>query len=103
MAAASPGRGSKNYLRMACTTASTSFRERLSADELVQALLTGRVPVGRRPHLRCLIKEAPPGVIRGLVQDVGASVGQEVIARNLANIAKEVGAEKSLQRIQLSP
>jgi hypothetical protein len=38
-----------------------------------------------------------------LVQDVGASVGQEVIARNLANIAKEVGAEKSLQRIQLSP
>lgn len=99
MTTASPNRRVKNYVRMACMSASTSFREKLSADELVHALLTGRIPVDRRPHLRCLLAEAPPGVIRGLVQQLGANAGQEVITRNLACIAKELRSEKSLRRI----
>lgn len=101
MTTASPNSEGKNYIRMACMSASTSFREKLSADELVDALRTGRVPVGRRPHLRCLIREAPPGVILGLIQKLGASAGEEIIVRGLESIAKELGAERSLRRIQL--
>ena len=96
-----PDRSAMNYIRMACSTASTSFREKLSADELTHALLTGRVPVGRRPHLRTLINEVPAGVIRGLIQTLGADAGPEVIARNLAGIAKELRLEESLRRIGL--
>ncbi len=52
-----------DYLRMACASASTSFRDRLRPDELAQSLLTGKVPANRRPHLRALLEEVPAPVL----------------------------------------
>ena len=52
-------RGEPDYVRMACTSASTSFRDALRPDELVHALLSGKVPPGRRPHFRVLLEELP--------------------------------------------
>src|SRR5688572_3051434 len=49
-----------DFLRMACVTASVSFKEPLTERELVRALLTGKVPPRRHPHFRVLLEEAAP-------------------------------------------
>lgn len=79
-----------NYVRMARTSASVSFREKLTEGELVRALLTGRIPVNRRPHLRVLLREAPDAMLRGLVEDVGKWTKPGRVARNLAGIAGQL-------------
>lgn len=79
-----------NYVRMARTSASVSFREKLSEGELVRALLTGRIPVNRRPHFRVLLREVPDAMLRGLVEDVGKWANPGRVAKNLAGIADQL-------------
>lgn len=73
-----------DYILMARTMASASFRVKLSEVELVRALLTGKIAPRHRPHLRTLLAEAPVAVLRGLVEEVGRwerrRVSQNVIA-----------------------
>ena len=83
-----------NYVRMARSSAGVSFREKLSESELVRALLTGRIPVNRRPHFRVLLLEVPPGVLKGLVEDVGKWAKPGRVARNLAGIATQLRIRK---------
>jgi len=85
-------RGEPDYLRMACTSASTSFRERLRPDELAHALLTGRVPANRRPHLRVILEELPASVLEGVIRQVGAWSTRERVLGNLEKIAWDLGA-----------
>lgn len=79
-----------NYVRMARSSASASFREKLSEGELVRALLRGRVPVNRRPHFRVLLEEVPPAVLKGLVEDVGKWAKPGRVTQNLAAIATQL-------------
>ena len=79
-----------NYVRMARSSASVSFREKLSEGELVRALLTGRVPVNRRPHFRVLLQEVPTAVLKGLVEDVGKWAKPGRVAQNVAGIAAQL-------------
>ena len=79
-----------NYVRMARGSASVSFREKLSESELIRALLTGKVPVNRRPHFRVLLNEAPHAVLRGLVEDVDRWSRPGRAAENLADIANQL-------------
>jgi hypothetical protein len=79
-----------NYVRMARASASVSFREKLSEGELVRALLTGRIPVNRRPHFRVLLQEVPQAVLKGLVEDVGRWTQPGRVAGNLAAIAAQL-------------
>jgi DNA-binding XRE family transcriptional regulator len=79
-----------NYVRMARSSASVSFREKLSEGELVRALLTGRIPVNRRPHFRVLLREVPPGVLKGMVEDVGKWARPGRVAQNLADISAQL-------------
>ena len=79
-----------NYVRMARSSASVSFREKLSEGELVRALLTGRVPVNRRPHFRVLLSEVPGAVLKGMVEDVGKWARPGRAAENLAGIAAQL-------------
>lgn len=79
-----------NYVRMARSSAGVSFREKLSEGELVRALLTGRVPVNRRPHFRVLLQEVPPAVLKGLVEDVGKWTKSGKVVQNLAAIAAQL-------------
>lgn len=79
-----------DYVRMARSSASVSFREKLSESELVRALLTGKVPVNRRPHFRVLLQEVPSGVLKGLVEDVGKLARPGRVARNLADISTQL-------------
>lgn len=86
-----------NYVRMARTSASVSFREKLSEGELVRALLTGRIPVNRRPHFRVLLQEVPQTVLRGLVEDVGKWARPGRVAKNLAAIAVQLRMPRVLE------
>jgi hypothetical protein len=79
---------------MACTSASTSFREALRPDELVHALLTGKLPPGRRPHFRVIFEELPAPVREGVVRQVGAWSSEERVLGNLERIAGAVGGTK---------
>lgn len=83
-----------NYVRMARTSASVSFREKLSEGELVRTLLTGRIPVNRRPHFRVLLQEVPHTVLKGLVEDVGKWARPGRVVKNLAAIAVQLRMSK---------
>src|SRR5262249_23833115 len=59
----------RDYVRMACTTASVSFKSSLTEDELINALVTGKVPTRRSAHIRVLLDEAPPALLNGLIAE----------------------------------
>jgi transcriptional regulator with XRE-family HTH domain len=83
-----------DFIQMACTTASVSFKESLAPDELVRVLLSGKVPRDRRPHLRTLLEEAPRPLLEGLVQQVGKWSKPGKLAANVERIAAELGVSK---------
>ena len=84
-------RKAPDYVRMACTSASVSFRTMLTAEELVYALLSGRAPANRQAHFIVLLEEGPVALLKGLVVQVGAWVKPGKVTGNLAKIAKQVG------------
>ena len=83
-----------NYVRMACMSASVSFREVLTEPELTRALLTGRVPAKRRPHLRALLDEAPVAVLQGLTAEVAKWTRPGRVTENLVGVAKVLGCRR---------
>lgn len=80
-----------DFIQMACTTASVSFRESMAPDELVHALLSGKVPRNRRPHLRALLEEAPRPLLEALLEEVGRWARPGKVAGNIQKIAAELG------------
>ncbi len=89
-----PKKRRPDFVQMACTSASVRYREPLAEDELVHALLSGKVPRNRRPHLRSLLEEAPQTVLKGLLEQVGSWARLGKVARNLAKIAEELGVSQ---------
>lgn len=87
----------QDFIQMACTTASVSFKETLTPDELVHALLSGKVSRNRRPHLRTLLEEAPRSLLEGLVQEVGKWAKPGRVAGNVERIAAKLGASRRVQ------
>jgi len=81
----------RDYLHIAATTASVSFKDPLTEQELLRALLTGKIPAGRRPHLRLLLEEARPQIINGLVSQLSQWTSSARLQKNLARIAAAVG------------
>lgn len=86
-----------DFLRMACTTANVSYRETLSEDELIRALLTGKIPTGRRPHFRTLLDEATPTLLQGLAQEVGRWTKPGRLEKNLGMIAKDINSKRRIK------
>ncbi|MGH9931438.1 MAG: helix-turn-helix domain-containing protein, partial [Pyrinomonadaceae bacterium] len=81
----------RDYLRIAATTASVSFKDPLTEQELLRAMLTGKIPVGRRPHFRMLLEEARPQIMKGLVSQLSQWTSSARLQKNLARIATAVG------------
>lgn len=79
-----------DFLRMAASSASRSFRERLADKELARGLLAGAVPRNRRPHFRALLEDVPAAVLKGLVQELGKWTSAERVERNLRRLKKEL-------------
>jgi transcriptional regulator with XRE-family HTH domain len=89
-----PAPGRADPIRMAAMTASVSYKTRLTEDELIHALITGRVPSGKRPHFRTLLDEGTPALLSRLVREAGQWTKPGRVERNLARIAREVGSTK---------
>ncbi len=85
-----------DFVRMACTTANVSYRETLSEDELIRALLTGKIPAGRRPHFRTLLDEATPALLQGLAQEVSRWTKPGRLEKNLGMIAKDIKPRRGI-------
>ena len=89
--------GGPDFIRMACTTASVSYKESLTPDELVRAFLSGEVARDRRPHIRMLLEEGSPSLIAGLIHEVGRLATPAQVAANIKKIASELDV---LERVQ---
>jgi transcriptional regulator with XRE-family HTH domain len=87
-----------DFLRLASTAASASFKTSLSEDELRRALLTGKVPRDRRAHLRALLEESPGALMKGLIQQMRRSTDPGKLEKNLAKIAVAVGLPENPNR-----
>jgi transcriptional regulator with XRE-family HTH domain len=85
-------RGEPDYLRMACALAGTRVREPLRPDDLAHVLLTGKVPAGRRAHLRVVLKALPVPALEGVVAQVGAWSTRERVLANVEKIARGLGS-----------
>ena len=87
-------KGRPDFIQMACTTANVSYRTTLSEEELIRALLTGKVPAGKRAHLRTLLDDAPMALLDGLAKEVGRWSKPGRVDMSLTRIAEQVGARK---------
>lgn len=85
-----------DFIRMACTTANVSYKVALTEDELIHALLTGKPAAGKRPHLRALLDEAAPELLRGLVGEASKWTKPGRVERNLRKIAHDIGATRRI-------
>jgi transcriptional regulator with XRE-family HTH domain len=86
-----PSRPKPDFVSMASTSASVSFKEPLSENELIRILLTGKVPANRRPHVRALLDEASPTMVQGLIEEVSRWTKPGRVEKNLSAIAKALG------------
>ena len=77
-----------DYVAVSASAGSTGFRESLTEEELVRALLTGKPPSRKSPHLRRLLEDSPPRLIQGLVAQVSAWTKPGKVEKNLVAIAK---------------
>jgi HTH-type transcriptional regulator/antitoxin HipB len=99
LAIVEPHTGSRrpDYVRMACTTANVSYKSALTEDELVRALLTGKAPPRREPHIRTLLDEAPLPLLSGLAAEAGRWSTPGKLQSNLTRLAREVGASRGIE------
>ena len=86
-----------DYVRMACTSANVSFKNALTEEELIRALVTGKVPAGRSAHLRSLLDEAPVTLLRGLAEEAGRWTKPGKLEKSLARLAQDTGAARRVE------
>ena len=87
-----PAKREPDFILMACTSASVSYRELLTKEELVHALLSGEVPQNRRAHLLTLLEEALETLLKGLVGQVSGSRMPGEVQKNLLKMAETLDA-----------
>jgi transcriptional regulator with XRE-family HTH domain len=85
-----------DFVRMACTTANVSFKSALTEDELIHALVSGKVPAKRGAHLRTLLDEAPPSLLNGLAAEAARWISPGKLEKNLTRLAQEVEAPRKI-------
>lgn len=86
-----------DYLRMACTTANVSFTSALMEDQLVHAIVTGKVPRGKAAHLRVLFDEAPLQLLKGLAKEASKWAQPGKLERNLERLVQDCGASRKIE------
>ena len=86
-----------DYFSMACTTANASFKSVLTQDELIHALVTGKVPATRGPHLRALFDEAPLALLQGLADEAARWMKTGKLEKNLRKLANDLSVSRSVE------
>lgn len=79
-----------DFLEMACISANVSYRGHLEKQELVRALISGKVPQDKRPQLRVVFDELPPSIFDGMVKQVSAWCSEKKLTKNLADVARKL-------------
>jgi transcriptional regulator with XRE-family HTH domain len=92
-----PAKRGPDFLKIAATSASVSFRETLTASELRKILLTGRVPRRFRPHVRALLNEAPEAVWRGLTGQIRSLTTHDRLTANMRGLARRLGGARDIE------
>lgn len=90
------GKRKPDFLKMAATSASVSFKEKLSVNDLARIFIAGRVPKAKHPHIRALLEEAPYSVLRGVYQQLAVSVSPDRLARNFERLGQELGVSREV-------
>lgn len=85
-----PTKSPPDHVTVAVTTANVGFRTALTDDELVRALLTGVAPERKHPHLRRLLEDSPPTLIRNLQEQVGKWTKAGKVQKNLVKLARSL-------------
>jgi HTH-type transcriptional regulator/antitoxin HipB len=88
-----PGEAATDYVALAASAGSTGFRESLTQEELVRALLSGQAPARKGPHLRRLLEDSPPQVVQRLVAQVAAWTKPGRVEKNLEALAKKLDVQ----------
>jgi transcriptional regulator with XRE-family HTH domain len=86
-------RTARDYVRLAAAAGSTGFRESLAEEELLRILLTGKLPPGKRPHVRRLFEDSPASLVRGLVAQVSEWSDEAKLRANVTAIAGSLDVE----------
>jgi transcriptional regulator with XRE-family HTH domain len=70
--------------------------KKLSRPVLVEALTTGRVPIGLEKELALLVETAPDPTVLSMVRVTGAASGlsPQAVWKNARNLAKAVGSNR---------
>lgn len=83
-----------DYIAMACTTVSVGYKDPLTEHELIRSLLTGKVPSGKRAHVRTLLEEAPKSLVDGLIEQVGRWAKPGRVRRNVASLTHQLASSR---------
>lgn len=86
-----------DYVHMACASANVSVKTALTEDELIHALVTGKVPAKRAPHLRGLLDEAPAALLRALAEEAAGWTKPGKLEKNLRKLASDLGVSRSVE------
>ena len=86
-------RAGRDYVRMAATAASTGFREPLSEEELLRALLMGKMPASKRPHLRRMLEDSPPSLVQSLIAQVAEWSDEAKLRANVTALANALDVD----------
>ena len=70
-------RWAPDYVKRAVSTANVSLRDRLHADELIQAIITGTVPPGKAAHLQAIEADLSAENRAALIDQVAAMAGDQ--------------------------
>ena len=77
-------------IAVAASAGSTGFKEPLSGEELIWALLTGNPPARKSPHLRRLLEDSSPRLVAGLVNQISNWVEPARVQRGLLSLAAKL-------------
>ena len=91
------GLGRPDYIRMACTSANVGLKTALTEDQLIHALVTGKVPAQRSAHLRTLFDEAPAALMAGLVEEAARWTRPGKLEKNLHALAQTLSASRKVE------
>jgi hypothetical protein len=92
-------RSEPDFVAMACTSASVSYRNILTRDELMRALASGHMPKNRLAHFCTLFEEGAPPLIQGLVKQAGESLGRARVQQTITKLAAKFGVAERVRRI----
>jgi transcriptional regulator with XRE-family HTH domain len=84
-------------LRMAAQTASTSYKEILTSDVLMNILRSGVIPQEFKPHLMTLLDETPLQLVVGAIQETAleTSTPAKTVMKNVSEMARSLHLHRS--------